>query len=132
MNAKYLRSQATASRLIKANGAKFQMSRVVPGVVDEVEGSIGAATTQTQDIFAVILPPASSRDSYLDQFRGEGGVLDLSRVKSILISKEGLQWNPEPLHRVLYRGEWWLYENASGLDPDGETDILFKGYLRKA
>lgn len=128
MNAKYLRAQATASRLIKANGAKFQMSRVVPGVVDEVEGSIGAATTQTQDIFAVILPPSGN----LDRFKGEGGVLDLDGLRKILISKEGLQWNPEPLQRVLYRGEWWLYEESMELGPDGETDILFKGYLRKA
>jgi hypothetical protein len=133
MNAKYLRSKATASRLIKANGAKFQMKRLVAGATptDPVEGTVAEDVEQLQDIWAVILPPSSGRDSFLDQFKGEGGVLDLSKIKSILISTEGLLWNPEPLQRVFYRGEWWQYEMAKGLDPDGETDILFKGYLRR-
>lgn len=133
MNAKYLRSKATAARLIKANGAKFQMKRLVAGAQpdDPVEGTVAENVEQVQDIFAVILPPASSRDSFLDQFKGEGGILDLSRIRSILISSEGLQWNPEPLQRVLYRGEWWQFEMPMGLDPDGETDILFKGYIRR-
>lgn len=129
MNAKYLRNQATASRLIKSNGAKFEMKRMVI-TEDPVEGN--TSTPDFQDIFAVILPPLSGRDSFLDQYMGTHGILDISQVRSILISVEGLKWSPEPLSRIKYRDEWWLFDMSMGLDPDGETDILFQGYIRRA
>ncbi len=128
MNVKYLRSRATASRLIKANGAKTQMRRYIL-TEDPVEGNV--EVPETQDIIAVILPPTSNRDDFLDHFGGQMGSLDLSQVRSILISVEGLKWNPKSLERILYRGEWWQFDMSMGLDPDGETDILFTGYIRR-
>lgn len=125
MNVKYQRNKATASRLIRNNGAKFQMKRAIV-VTDPVEGN--TSHDEFQDIFAVILPPQSGD---LDTYLGQMGTLDLSQVRAILISTQGLKWNPLPLHRVFYRGEWWQYEQSSGLDPDGETDILFQGFIRR-
>lgn len=129
MNAKYIRSRATASRLIKANGAKFKWRAIRHGEFDPVTETTIGETTEYQDVWAVILPPNFKGQE--DRFAGENGTLDLSKIRSILISVEGIKFNPAPLHQILYRNEWWLYEDSKGLDPDGETDILFKGFIRR-
>lgn len=129
MNVKYLRSKATAERLIRKNGAQFDWrgqdgTEIDPVTELPVEGS---EERPTQKVWAVILPPNGNPD----QYRGENGVLDLSRVRKIIVSTQGLKFNPEPLHQVFYREEWWTYENNMDLAPDGETDVLFKGLIRR-
>lgn len=126
MNVKYLRSRATAERLIRNNGDRFSWRKVERGPIDPVtEESVETVTPQT--VWAVVLPPTGNPD----QYKGEDGVLDLSRVRRIMVSTQGLLYNPDPLHQVLYKGEWWTYENFTDLAPDGVTDILFKGLIRR-
>lgn len=126
MNIKYLRNKATAERLIRNNGAKFQWRKVEQGAFDPVtEEAVETITPQT--VWAVILPPSGNPD----QYKGENGVLDLSKVRKIIISTQALVYVPEPLHQIFYKGEWWTYENNTDLAPDGETDILFKGLIRR-
>ena len=126
MNVKYLRSRATAERLIRNNGDRFSWRKVERGAIDPVTEE-SAETVTPQTVWAVVLPPTGNPD----QYKGEDGVLDLSRVRRIIVSTQGLLYNPDPLHQVLYKGEWWTYENFTDLAPDGVTDILFKGLIRR-
>ena len=131
MNVKYLRNRATAERLIRNNGAKFPWRKVEQGAFDPVtEEAVETVTPQT--VWAVILPPGGDPfSSKVDQYKGENGVLDLSKVRKIIVSTQALEYNPEPLHQIFYKGEWWTYENNTDLAPDGVTDILFKGLIRR-
>lgn len=128
MNVKYLRNRATAERLIRNNGGQFPWRKVEQGVFDPVTEE-APETITPQTVWAVILPPKFKGDE--DQYKGENGVLDLSKVRMVIISTQSLIYKPEPLHQILYKGEWWTYENNTDLAPDGETDILFKGLIRR-
>lgn len=129
MNVKYLRSKATAERLIRNNGDKFSWRKSTPVEIDPVteEPVVGQEPYMTQTVWAVILPPNGDPD----QYKGDNGVIDLSKVRKVIVSTQGLQYSPEPLHQVFYKDEWWTYENSTDLAPDGVTDILFKGLIRR-
>lgn len=144
MNAKYLRLKATAERLIRENGIKTQIKKEVGGV-DKVTGKkvpgyqeanytdpgmVDGSGLYLQDVTVVFLP-AGSGDAQLDQFREENGVLDLSRIKKVLISTEGLKWEPDSLTLVKYNGEWWKLYSSGVIDPDSEVRVLYKGYIRR-
>jgi len=128
MNAKYIRNRRTAERLIRENGASFDWRKTTEVVIDPVTEEPVGEPYLLQKVWAVILPPNGNPD----QYRGDNGTLDLSKVRRVLVSTQGLKYNPEPLHQIFYKGEWWLFENSSELAPDGETDILFKGLIRRA
>lgn len=130
MNAKYLRAVATAKRLIKNNGAQFQWRRVtkVRDPLEETE----TEEVLTQTVWAVVLPPANDPfSSKIDQYVGPDGVLNLSKVRKVLISPEGNTFKPTPQDQMFHQGEWWTFEQSSELAPDGETDIMFKGTIRR-
>lgn len=129
MNAKFIRMRATAARLIKENGAKTQVKRANENI-DPVTGLPDGPEELVQDAFIVFLPAGTSGDAQLDQFRDSDGVLDLEKLKKVLISTEGLKWEPGAGDLVLYRGDWWNFYGAGKIDPDAETDIVYKGYIR--
>ena len=126
--ANYLRNRATAERLIRQNGTKSQMKK--PGSIDKITGKPNGVDTE-QNIFVVFLMPGTSGDAQLDQFRGDDGSLDLLRLKKVLVSTEGLQWEPDSTCLIKYEGEWWKYYGVSVLDPDGKTKIFYKGYIQR-
>lgn len=125
----YLRSRATAERLIRTNGGKTQLSK--PGnTVDKITGKPTGAPL-TQNIFIVFLPPGTSQAD-MDQYKEAlGGVLDLTKIKKVLISMEGLQWEPDNTCLVTYDSEEWKLYAQSVLDPDGKTKIFYKGFIRR-
>lgn len=132
MNVKYLRNRATASRLIKNNGEKFRMMRETGTEPDPVTGE-GELVQEFQDVWMVVLPPKSaSGDQKYEVFRGRDGTLDFSVLKDYLLSTEKLVWRPMPLEKVMVKGEWWTLETIQALDPDGQTDIFYKGVLRRS
>lgn len=132
MNVKYLRNRATASRLIKKNGAKFRMMRETGTEPDPVTGE-GELVQEFQDVWMVVLPPKTgSMDGRYERFRGTDGTIDFSVLKDCLLSTEKLIWRPMPLEKVMVKGEWWTLETIQALDPDGETDIFYKGVLRRS
>lgn len=132
-NAKYIRSRATAERLIKSNGDKFPLRRETEASVDPVTEEPIDPVVMDQDARMVILPPKTGAvDNRYERFRGENGVIDFSVLKDYLLSTQNLLWKPQPLDKVYYRAEWWTLETLQALDPDGATDIFYKGILRRA
>lgn len=126
----YLRNRATAERLIRQNGTKSQLQQPATGGIDKITGKPTGAPEKTQDIYVVFLPPGTSQ-SDMDMYKASGADLDLSKVKKVLISTEGLQWEPDATCFVMYDSEWWkLYANLV-LDPDGKTKIFYKGFIRR-
>ena len=131
MNVKYIRSRALAERLIRTNGAKFKMRRETGSAPDPVTG-VENQSEEFQDVWMVMLPPRSAPgDQKYEAFRGADGTLDFSVLKDYLLSTEKLAWRPMPLERVMLKNEWWTIETLQTLDPDGETDIFYKGILRR-
>lgn len=131
MNVKYLRMRATAQRLIRENGAQKNFRRIQEGGYNENTDSYDDPTYSDQKLWCVVLPPKYKGEEQL--FGGEtGGILDYSSVKNILISNENQVFEPESLDEFEYKpGEWWTLDQVSGLDPDSETNILFKGIIRR-
>lgn len=131
MNVKYLRMRATAQRLIRENGALKNFRRINQGEYDEATDSYPEPTYLSQKLHCVVLPPKYKGQEQL--FAGEtGGILDYSSVKNILISNENQVFEPDSLDEFEYKpGEWWTLDQVSGLDPDSETNILFKGIIRR-
>lgn len=130
MNAKYIRMRATADRLIRSNGAKFSLKRVVSSGFDPVtEESV--TVEESQDGYMVMLLAKAGAPGKYDQFKGDDGSLDFNKIRDYLLSTQGLTWIPKQFDKVMYRGEWWTFETIQGLDPDGETDILYKGTIRR-
>lgn len=127
--ANYLRNRRTAEKLIKANGTQSQMKKST-SVLDKITGKT-TVTEITQNIFVVFLMPGTSGDAQLDQFRELDGTLDLIKLKKVLVSTEGLQWEPDPTCHIRYNNEWWKYYGVSVLDPDGQTKIFYKGYIQR-
>lgn len=131
-NAKYIRNRATAERLIRNNGAIFQVKRETGGVRDPVTEITPDPVVETQDVWMVVLPPKTGAvDARYERFRGTNGTIDFSVLKDYLLSTEKLLWRPLPLEKVLIKGEWWNLETIQTLDPDGQTDIFYKGILRR-
>lgn len=126
----YLRSQATASRLIRTNGGKTRITKP-NNTVDKITGKpVGAP--QVTDAFVVFLLAGTSGDAQLDQIKADqGGTLDLEKIKKVLISMEGLQFNPDNTCTVTYDSEEWKLYAQGVLDPDGKTKIFYKGYIRR-
>lgn len=126
----YLRSQATASRLIRTNGGKTQITKP-NNTVDKITGKPAGAPLVT-DAFVVFLLAGTSGDAQLDQIKADqGGTLDLEKIKKVLISMEGLQFNPDNTCTVTYDSEEWKLYAQGVLDPDGKTKIFYKGYIRR-
>lgn len=125
---KYLRMQATAARLIRENGAAYTMRRETGGTKDPIEGTTIGGTPETQTIQAVVLPPKSEKS---EKYKEADGSLNLSKVNDILISAQGLTWRPQSLEEIQYQGEWWTLHDLSPLAPDGATDIIYKGFIRR-
>lgn len=131
-NIKYIRNRATAERLIRNNGDKFQLKRETAGTFDPVTEETTDPVVETQDVIMVILPPKTGAiDGRYERFRGENGTLDFSVLKEYLMSTEKLLWRPQALEKVFLKGEWWNLETIQALDPDGATDIFYKGILRR-
>jgi len=128
--ANYIRNRATAERMIRQNGTTTQNQRQNNNV-DPVTGKPVGPAEEEQDIYIVFLPAGTSGDAQLDQFKDSDGVLNLERLRKVLISTQGLQWNPEQGQLIKYQDEWWNYYGVGSLDPDGKTIILFKGYIRR-
>lgn len=132
-NAKYIRNRATAQRLIRNNGDLFPLKRETEASIDPVTEEPTDPEILNQDAWMVILPPKTGAiDARYERFRGENGIIDFSVLKEYLLSTQDLSWRPMPLDKVLYRSEWWIIETLQTLDPDGATDILYKGILRRA
>lgn len=132
-NAKYIRNRVTAERLIRNNGDKFPLRRETEASIDPVTEEPVDPEILNQDVWMVILPPKTGAvDARYERFRGENGTIDFSVLKDYLLSTQGLLWKPEPLDKVYYRSEWWTLESIQSLDPDGATDIFYKGILRRA
>lgn len=129
MSLKTIRYRNTATRLIRDNGAIFQMRRTTDDVVDDDLGTVEPGEVQTQDVIAVILPTGSDTDAQM--FLARNSNLTLTDSRKILIANQGLLWDPMPLEEFLFRGEWWVYDPNSTIDPEGDVKVLFKGYIRK-
>lgn len=144
MNASYLRARKTAERLIRRQGCKVNLKKESGGV-DKVTGkrvlgysipdyidpgAIEGSGLRLQEAFALILPAGGS-ESQLDQFKDENGTLDLSKIRKVLISPEGLSWNPDSSTLLEFDGVWWKLYSSGSINPDGDTDIVYKGYIRR-
>lgn len=131
MNVKYLRMRATAQRLIRENGTKVNLRRLQQGEYDKETDSYPEPTYLEQALWCVVLPPKYKGQEQL--FSGEtGGILDYSSVKNVLLSTQDMKFVPESLDDFQYKGEWWKLDQLSSLDPDAETDILYKGIIRRS
>lgn len=131
-NAKYIRNRATAERLIRNNGALLALKRETDGGIDPVTEEPTDPVVLNQNAWMVVLPPKTGAiDARYERFRGDNGTIDFSVLKDYLLSTQDLQWRPLPLDFVMIKGEWWRLETLQTLDPDGETDIFYKGILRR-
>lgn len=129
---KFIRLQATATRLIKENGALYPMRRFTGGVEDKVEGEITGAVEENQDVYMVVLPPSSSVKSMpVLKFMGENGVLVESAVNNCLIAAGGLTYPIGPGYEIQHEGEWKKLTAVTPLKPDGTTVVLYKGFIER-
>lgn len=130
---KFIRLRATATKLIKNNGAMYDFKREVPDVVDPIEGTTPGVPLET-NLPAVILPPkkqGAAGQAFADVYKGEDGIVNLSKVNDILFSSEGSEWIPTSEDKILYQGEWWTLKGVTPVIPDGQTHVLHKGIIRR-
>lgn len=128
MNASFIRAKNSAHRMIRKNGALLVWTRPGREDFDDVTGEPIPGTGElTQSLWTVILPPKYKGQE--DQYKGEDGTLDLSKVRNVLVSTIGMGWTLKDLDRVTINGEQWVFRQATDLEPDAQTLILVKGIL---
>lgn len=124
---KFTRFKNTASRLIKENGIAYQVRRTVHIAPDPVQGTPGTETTETQSLYAVVLPINNSNLT----ISGENGIFKLNERHNSLISVEGLEWGLEPDNEILIDGVWRkLGPELVALKPNGVVLIMYKALIR--
>lgn len=119
---KFIRLQATATRLIVANGNKYSCQRITDTTHDPVEGTV-LGTTQTQDIWLATL------SKFPKKFMGESGIVLQSENYNCLISASNLEFPLEPGVKVNHLGNWRILKEVTPIKPDGVTTIFYKAYM---
>ena len=110
---------ATATKLIKKNGALTTLRRQNPSVLDEKTDKTTIVPPTTWQVYAVILP-ARSQDS---------PSLVMPTIRRALIAPT-VPVDPVQNDELLWEGEWLKLESTPvPLRPNGTTTLLYDGVV---
>lgn len=125
----YLKSQATALRLIQNFGQQLPIKRPTPGEYDPVEGEHAEAdpdeTTGTID--CVILPASKGTLEAFDIRLTDGLLLD--NLRFLIVAAKTAPFRPQGTDLITHEGRDWTVMGCTPLDPAG-TPLIYKVGMR--
>lgn len=119
----YERQIALATRLIRKSGKTVTITRQIE---TDVNNALGTSTLMpdSMSVSAVVLP-MSKRDDL--SYRS---AMSVKKLNTLMMSGEGLKFNPEPAQTVTIVGEDWTILGATPLNPNDGNPIMWDVAIR--
>lgn len=125
----YTTSAETALRLIQLFGQKIEMTRLVRGDYDPIEGEFESSSENSGEFDGVLLPASKGTLEAFDVRLTES--LTIDQVRFAILAAAGAPFQPRGTDVVSFEGKPWLVMGCTPLNPAG-VPLVYKIGFRLA